>query len=383
MASKHAPREYRAATRIKHILLWPFKVIRRYTKRGLRQRLLVYAATFLVLWVSAMYGIAQWYINSNEHKPLVLGASFIPAYAESLGLNPQETMDGLINDLDIRHFRLVSYWNQMEPAQGQYDFSLLDWQFQKAEAAGAKVTLSLGLRQPRWPECHMPEWAKQLPSGTAEGTWQKHLEKYIGEVVNRYKGSPALDSYQLENEYFLRGFGICTDFSRERLVNEFNLVKELDPYHTLIVARSNNALGMPIGQPTPDEFGISIYKRVWDANLTKRYLEYPFPAWFYGFVAGGQKILTGKDMIIHELQAETWPPNHQSIQQTSLEEQNKSFNAEMFDDRVEFGKATGMREIYLWGAEYWYYRKVKLHDPSLWEVAQAKFAPSNPNTIID
>ncbi len=330
-----------------------------------------------------MYGIAQWYINSNETKPLVLGASFIPAYAESLGLDPKETMDALINDLGIRHFRLVSYWNQMEPAQGQYDFSLLDWQFQKAEAAGAKITLSLGLRQPRWPECHMPPWATLLPSGTAEGTWQTHLEKYISEVVNRYKGSPALDSYQLENEYFLHGFGICTDFSRERLVNEFNLVKELDPYHTLIVARSNNALGMPIGQPTPDEFGISIYKRVWDANLTKRYLEYPFPAWFYGFVAGSQKILTGKDMIIHELQAETWPPNYQEIQQTSLEEQNKSFNAERFDKRVEFGKATGMREIYLWGAEYWYYRKTKLNDPSLWDVARAKFAPGNSNAIID
>lgn len=383
MRPNHASREYRLTTRIKHLLLWPFKAVRRYTKRGLGQRLLVYAATLLVLWVGSMYGIAQWYIHSTKSKPLVLGASFIPAYAESLGLDPQETMDALINDLGIRHFRLVSYWNQAEPAQGQYDFSLLDWQFQKAEAVGAKVTLSLGLRQPRWPECHMPEWAKQLPSGTAEGTWQKHLEKYIGEVVNRYKGSPALDSYQLENEYFLRGFGICTDFSRERLVNEFNLVKQLDPYHTLIVARSNNALGMPIGQPTPDEFGISIYKRVWDANLTKRYLEYPFPAWFYGFVAGGQKILTGKDMIIHELQAETWPPNHQSIQETSLEEQNKSFNAERFDHRVEFGKATGMREIYLWGAEYWYYRKVKLNDPSLWEVAQAKFAPWNPNAIID
>ena len=324
-----------------------------------------------------MYGIAQWYINSNKDKPLVLGTSFIPAYAESLGLDPKETMDALIGDLGVRHFRLVSYWNQMEPEQGKYDFSLLDWQFAKAEEAGAKVTLSLGLRQPRWPECHMPEWASKLPSGNAEGTWQKQLEKYIAEVVNRYKNSPALDSYQLENEYFLKGFGICTDFSRERLVNEYNLVKQLDPYHTLIIARSNNALGMPVGEPTPDKFGISIYKRVWDANLTKRYLEYPFPAWFYGFVAGGQKILTGKDMIIHELQAETWPPNHQSIQNTSLDEQNKSFNSERFKTRVEHGRATGMREIYLWGSEYWYYRLQKLNDPSLWNVAKDEFSKVN------
>jgi hypothetical protein len=138
---------------------------------------------------------------------------------------------------------------------------------------------------------------------------------------------------------------------------------------------------VPLGEPTPDMFGISIYKRVWDANLTKRYLEYPFPGWFYGFVAGSQKIVTGKDMIIHELQAEAWPPHGQLIPNISLEEQNKSFNAERFKHRIEFGKATGMREIYLWGGEYWYYRKVKLNDPSLWNVANDAFAKANAEEV--
>lgn len=327
-----------------------------------------------------MYGIAQWYIHSNDHRPLKMGASFIPAYAESFGLDAHETMDALINDLGVRHFRLVSYWNQLEPERDQYDFGLLDWQFAKAEAAGAKVTLSLGLRQPRWPECHIPKWAQELPSGTEAGTWQSELLNFISEVVNRYKYSPALESYQLENEYFLRGFGECVDlvgeqdaYDRERLVREYELVKRLDPYHKVIISRSNNALGLPLGEPTPDEFAVSIYKRVWDAQLTKRYLEYPFPAWYYGFMAGAQKIITGKDMIIHELQAEAWPPNHQSIQETSLEEQNKSFDAERLRDRFEYGRATGMREMYLWGAEYWYYRLVKLDDPSVWEVAREEF----------
>jgi hypothetical protein len=27
----------------------------------------------------------------------------------------------------------------------------------------------------------------------------------------------------------------------------------------------------------------------------------------------------------------------------------------------------------LWGAEYWYYRKVKLGDPSVWNVAREEF----------
>lgn len=319
--------------------------------------------------LGTMYGIARWYIAQESSRPYVLGTSFIPAYAESLGLDAQETMDALIKDVGVKHFRLVSYWDQLEPQKGKYDFTLLDWQMKKAEDANAKVTLGLGLRQPRWPECHMPSWAKNEPVSV----WQPQLETFIGEVVKRYKNSPALDSYQLENEYFLKGFGICSNFDRDRLVSEAKLVKKLDPDHTLIITRSNNAIGMPVGEPTPDEFGISIYKRVWDAKLTHRYLEYPFPAWYYAFVAGSQKILTGKDMIIHELQAEAWPPNGKGISSISLEEQNKSFNAERFEDRLKFGKGTGMREIYLWGSEYWYYRVVHEHDDSLWNVAKEAF----------
>lgn len=332
--------------------------------------IVILASVFLVA-LGTMYGIARWYISTTTGQPRVLGASFIPAYAESLGMDPKETMDGLINDVGVRHFRLVSYWDQLEPQPGQYDFSLLDWQFQKAEASQSKVTLSLGLRQPRWPECHMPTWAENTP----QSQWQPRLEAFITQVVNRYKDSPALGSYQLENEFFLKGFGFCekSNFDRNRLVSEYNLVKKLDPDTKLIISRSNNALGVPIGKPTPDEFGISIYKRVWDATLTKRYVEYPFPAWYYAFVAGTQKIVTGKDMIIHELQAESWGPYGQSISQISLDEANKSFNAERFEHRLKFAEGTGMREVYLWGAEYWYFRLVHEKDPSLWNVAKEAF----------
>lgn len=331
------------------------------------------AASLALLCLAGMYGIARWYIAQNSGKPLVMGATFIPAYAESLDLDPQKTMDALIKEVGVRHFRLVSYWDQLEPQKGQYDFSLLDWQFVKAENAGAKVTLSLGLRQPRWPECHMPDWAR----GEQANEWQPQLENFMTAVVNRYKDSPALDSYQVENEFFLKGFGRCNEISnsmdRSRLIAEYNLVKKTDTKHKVVINRSNNALGWPAGQPQPDEFGISIYKRVWDATLTKRYLEYPFPAWYYAFVAGWQKIMTGKDMLIHELQAESWGPHGQGLTEISLDEANRSFNAERFKQRVEFGKATGMREIYLWGAEYWYYRMVHQHDPSLWNIAKDTF----------
>lgn len=319
-----------------------------------------------------MYGISQWYIHTQK-GPQVIGVSFVPEYAQYLGVDPKETLDSLLG-IGVTQLRLVSYWDSIEPTQGQYDFTQLDWQFQKAEAAGAKVSLSVGLRQPRWPECHAPSW---VDTTKPSAEWQPQLEKFMAATVDRYKNSPSLESYQVENEYFLKGFGICNNFDRGRLISEYNLVKKHDPKHIVVINRSNNGIGIPVNEPKPDEYGISIYKRVWDAGMSKRYLEYPFPAWYYGFLAGIQKIHDGRDMRIHELQAEAWAPNGKELNQISLDEQNKSFNAERFKGRVEFGKATGMRHMDLWGAEYWYYRKQVLHDNSVWNVAKQTFAEQN------
>ncbi len=316
-----------------------------------------------------MYAVAVWYRHSEQGKPYVQGVTFIPSYAEYLGLDAQETMDALL-DIKVRHFRLVSYWDQLEPEQGTYDFSSLDWQMQKAEASGSKVSLAIGLRQPRWPECHAPDW---VDTKQPAAQWQPQLESFMTKVIERYKDSPALESYQLENEYF-NHFGECYNFDRQRLSEELALVKQLDPHHPVIISRSNNYAGLMLRQPLPDEIGISVYRRVWDATVTKRYLQYPFPAWYYGFLAGGEKLLTGKDSVLHEMQAEPWPPRGQGILDTSLAEQNKTFDAKRFQDRVAFAKATGMREVYYWGAEYWYYRMTVLHDDSVWQVAKHLYA---------
>lgn len=336
-----------------------------WAERKLWQKVSIIVLSILIFFVGSMYGIARWYIASQSQKEFKFGATFIPRYAKYFGLEPQETMQAMIDDLSIRHFRLVSYWDEIEKTPGQYDFKELDWQFKKAVDSGSTISLAIGLRQPRWPECHMPKWAESQP----KDVWYPQLKTFMGEVIDRYKTVSNLESYQLENEFFLDVFGICPDFSRDRLIDEFNFVKQKDPSRTVIISRSNNAMGLPIGQPRPDKFGISVYKRVWDRTITKRYFEYPFPAWFYGFLAGAGQILTGKDMIIHELQTEPWGPD-KGITEISIEEQNKSLDAKRLKDRIAYGKATGMREVDLWGVEMWYWRKEKMNDPSLWNAGK-------------
>lgn len=356
---------------LKTLKNWPIK----YWRKNIWHKIVCVIVVILALCVAFMYGIAEWYIHSQSSIPLQMGVSFDPDYAQSLGLNPQQTMQALLN-IGVRQFRINSYWNDIEPAPNQYDFSQLDWEFKLAQQYHAKVILVLGLRQPRWPECHPPAW---INTDAPTSTWQPQLEAAMTKVIQRYDHSPSLEAYQLENEYFLQSFGTCSSytFTRGRLVSEDNLIKNLDSSHPIIIARSNNTIGWPTGQPQGSEYSISVYKRVWDATWTHRYVEYPYPAWYYAFLAGFEKLFYHKTMIIGELQAEAWPPNGQTIQQTSLAEQNKSLNAKRLKDRFEYGKATGMKTIELWGAEYWYYRKEILHDPSLWNVAKQEFSNTN------
>lgn len=351
---------------------WPQAWNYLWHRGWLRRVGFVILAVILVL-TSAAYGVAEWYINKHKNEPLVLGASFIPDYAQSFGLDPMQTLTAMIQPasqggLGLKQIRLVSYWSDIESTPGQYDFSQLDQEFALANKYGVKVSLSIGLRQPRWPECHPPSWLDVQANN--ENTWVPQLDTFMKAVINRYKTNPALHDYELENEYFLKVFGACTDFSRQRLINEFNLVKATDPHHTVIVSRSDNWVGIPVGQPTPDEFAVSVYKRVWDATFTHRYFEYPLPAWFYAALAGSEEILSGRDMIIHELQAEPWTPKGLQITQTSVKEQFKSMDPQRLKSRIAYGEATGMRTIDLWGAEWWYWLKVDKHDSSVWNVVQ-------------
>ncbi len=321
----------------------------------------------LAIFITALnYAIAEWYIHKHSKEPLMVGTTFVPAYAQSFGLDPKQTLAAILGDLGMKEVRLVSYWDEVEPTAGNYDFSQLDWQFDMANYYGAKVSLAIGMRQPRWPECHTPAWASSLP----KSQWQPRLYQFMQMVVGRYKNNPALYEYQLENEFFMKVFGKCTDFDGSRLIQESKLVKAWDSKHELMISRSDNWVGIPVGQPRPDIFGISVYKRVWDATITHRYFEYPLPPWFYAALAGSEELYSGKSMVIHELQAEPWAPHGLEISQISKSEQFKSMNAARLKSRIKYGEDTGMRNIDLWGAEWWYWLKVKQNDSSLWDVAK-------------
>jgi hypothetical protein len=210
--------------------------------------------------------------------PKTFGVSFSIKQCRDFGINPQDTLTWLIKDAGFRRFRLMSYWNEHEKEQGKYRFDELDWQIKKVARAGGVITLCLGVRQPRWPENHWPDWAWELSK--EERT--KALLGFIETVVERYKNEPAIISYQLENEALLEDFGVRPEIDRNRLVEEFQLVKRLDPTRPVIMTTSHH-WGIPIRQPIPDIVGFSYYHVIYD----KKYAPHDTTP---GYIAGGNTL---------------------------------------------------------------------------------------------
>ncbi len=259
------------------------------------------------------------------------GVSFSIKYARELDVNPRACLEAALKDLGARRLRLMSYWDIHEQKQGVHDFGELDWQFDLAKKYGAKVSLAIGLRQPRWPESHWPAWTKDLDATT----WQQYLLNYIETTVRRYRNHPSLQSWQLENEALLKSFGLHGNYDRRRLQQELQLVKQTDNMHPVIMTMSDS-WGIPVRKPWPDIFGISLYRRFYDRGA---YRYSRRPAWFYALRGRLITLLTGRPVFIHELQMEPWGPK--ATVELSHDEQRQTMNPDYFNQTVAYAAKTG------------------------------------------
>lgn len=292
------------------------------------------------------------------------GVSFSVKQCRNFDLAWQEVLAALTTGLGVRRLRLMSYWDEHEKSPRAYDFTELDAQLALIEQAGGEVSLCLGVRQPRWPENHWPDWAWDLPKPDRD----QALMAYLAEVVDRYKDLSVVTSYQLENEALLTDFGMRPDTDRSRLLKEYFLVKKLDP-DTPIVMTTSTSWGIPVRQPIPDIVGFSYYQIVHNKGKYNRSFHRP---WLDKIRATLISFLHGKPSFIHELQAEPWGPKN--IWEMSTEEQDKSMNLTQFKANIAQAQATGLTPVDLWGAEWWYWRKAKHRDPSFWDAAEQLFS---------
>jgi hypothetical protein len=307
-----------------------------------------------------------FFVGFSPEKEVSWGVNFSQKHAQDLGLDWKETYTALLQDLQVKRLKVAVHWDLIEQEQDQFSFQDIDWQVQQAEKVGAKLMLVVGMKTPRWPECHIPFFAQDI----SQEQQQQEILQMVRAVVNRYKDSPALERWQIENEPLVP-FGTCPWADETFFEQELALVKELDSKHPILVADSGElALWLGTGKHG-DILGTTLYRKVW-ASFFHSYFTYPYPPVFYARKALLVKLLYGKETIGVELQAEPWGPG-KLIYDTSLQEQAKTMNKERFQGVVEYARRVGFTEQYFWGAEWWYYMKEIHNNDDIWQEAKNLF----------
>lgn len=279
---------------------------------------------------------------SGKHQ---FGVTFTPKYARYLKLNWQKTYLDMLDTLKVKSVRLPSYWSVLENTEKQIDFSETDFMISEAAKRGVKILLVLGIRQPRWPECHIPVWARSLSVNER----QAKAVDFVKAVVERYEKVDSIWAYQLENEPFFSFGQGCDNPDKIFFKKEIVMVKNLSKKP--IIVTDSGELGIWFASASfADIFGTTLYRKVYNPLLG--YATYPLLPYFYTI----KSKLINKKTIIVELQSEPWLANGVMV---SPDQQANLFTTGDFSDYVEFAKKTNFEQSYLWGVEWWYFMAQK------------------------
>jgi hypothetical protein len=327
-------------------------------------------AITIVAVIIGLY-LLMW-LDSTKTYPIEYGISFNQNHAISLGLDWRETYTAMLQELGPKYVRIAAMWSEVQPVKGEFstrggpasgwDFADVDWMMDQALENNAMVVLVVGQKAPRWPECHVPEWLDNYNNIDAA----KHLDIYIKEVVERYKGHEALELWQVENEPFIKfRFGDCGRYREDLVENEISLVRELDSDHKILITDSGELSFWFKAIKAGDYFGTTLYRVV--RSSSGRIWTYDWlPPAYYRWKAQ----ILGKDLdtfFVAELQAEPWFTDA-GAENTPVTEQEKTMNPERLQNHLNYTSKIGVPRAYLWGVEWWYYMKEVKNDSRYWEI---------------
>lgn len=326
---------------------------------------------YTVLAILAVIMLFFIYINlptkvKAENENAKIGVTFSYIYAEQIGLDWKDAYLAMLDDLKIKHVRLPVYWDRVEKEEGVYDFSQVDWQLTEAQKRGVEIILVVGQKVPRWPECYVPKWVGEDPSNLPAERLKEKLLTFDEVVINRYRNNhPEIVNWQIENEPFL-DFGICSKVDVNLVDAEIAKVKALDS-RPIIVTDSGELSLWLMAASRADVFGTTMYREVYSKEMG--HWRYPIGPNFFKVKQLLIELFANQDnAIVIELQGEPWVAGWTI--DAPVEVQLASMNADILKDNIEFAKKTGMKEIYVWGVEWWYYMKTKQNNSTLWETAK-------------
>jgi glycosyl hydrolase family 10 len=278
------------------------------------------------------------------------GTTFSPKQLQHLSCPIFKALDKAI-ELNFDHLRICTYWDETEKAEGQYDWSQLEKILNVCQKKQQGVILTLGVKAPRYPEFHFPDWIKNKDLNNSQT--QKKILNFIKQTVKKFKNLSCIKYYQVENEALDPSGPDSLTIPFSFLKKEIALVKKLDN-RKIIVSLWANELSkrnlLPKLDKTSDIVGLDLYYQQFIGKILNK-------SFYTGPLDSQQKIakllrkLNQKAWIM-ELQAEPWEANEQNY----LAKNPKSISPEKIKSFYQKANKLPVSTIFFWGFEYWFYQ---------------------------
>lgn len=287
------------------------------------------------------------------------------------------------------------YWDLTQPSPGVLDFTAIDEllgvvaDHNQSAPRPTRVILTVGARNFVYPELHTPPWSgpREQPALDYAQSGAAYRAYFDGTIL-RYRSSPLLYAWQVENEAFDYVVNEATgddQITAEQMAWEVGEVHHLDPSHRAVTTTFDgwNVLvdwlqlnmepvldglhGFPSGHPgdslaAGDALGLDIY--VDGPSTPFRFasvaLRTSWKAEAINFWAGLARA-QGKQVWLTEMQAQPW-----SID--PLDPNPGGFSTDDLVQTAKIYRTTQLNVVLLWGVETW------LADPAWMQAGQSAMA---------
>jgi len=329
--------------------------------------------------------------------PLV-GFSYSPIISTYLNRDPGADLATLLTRTNPDLVRLPVYWDLTQPSPGLLDFTVTDQLLEvvadhnRASPRPTRVILTIGARNFLFPELHAPAWAgpRQQPElGLAQQG--SDYRAYFNATLLRYRASPLLYAWQIENEAFDYVVNETTgddQIAPEQMAWEISQAHRLDPSHravtttfdgwnvmvdwlqTNFVSLLDGLRGYPSGHPAAtlqagDALGLDLY--VDGPSTPFRFASVALRTSWKAEAIGYWSALAkaqGKQVWLTEMQAQPW-----ALDPGDFTTDNLLVSAKVY-------RNAPLQVVLLWGVETW------LADPAWMEAAtQAMGILRTPSAI--
>lgn len=313
-------------------------------------------------------------MNQQVQRPHRVGTTFSPLQCSYMGIDYKEAFQEVAS-MGFDVIRLGSYWNEIERVENEFDFTALDWLLSESQKHSIDIVLTVGMKAPRWPEYHFPDWLKERydtsrqdqPLDSNPAIAEKTL-RFMQAVIEHTRHFSNIKYWQVENEPLTK-----LEISAGRFISYDFIQKEVKLTRDLALAGQKILLTNAINLPSPDlehddralkgsltlgdAVGVNVYTKV---PISADYYLQPEPSYWQKLQEWQQQLKeAGKEYWVAEAQAEPW--EFQKLVAMDKSEYPSTSPQQATDLVFQLSKF-GYETVMLWGCEYWYWHKKNGND---------------------